>query len=199
MINEAELSDQLEMSRTPIREALILLKEEGLVDIVPQKGSNVSYISRSGVREGYFMRCVLESVMIQELASKLSNDQIYRLKSNLTLQEEVLRTSPETKSTDFFLLDDQLHRLIYEFSGRERMWESTHKVCTHYDRIRFLDTVANNVDELLILEQHKALYYYLMIGIPENVDINHFCKAHMGRWLEHAQYMLSTYPDYFID
>ena len=51
VLNEAELSDQLGMSRTPIREALILLKNEGLVDIMPQRGSRVSHISLSLVRE----------------------------------------------------------------------------------------------------------------------------------------------------
>ena len=59
VLNEAELSDQLGMSRTPIREALILLKNEGLVDIMPQRGSRVSHISLSLVREGYFMRRIL--------------------------------------------------------------------------------------------------------------------------------------------
>ncbi len=198
-LSEQELIGQLDMSRTPIREALILLKDEGLADIMPQRGSKVAYISLHGVREGFFMRRVLESVMLRELAGRLSNGQIVRLRENLAAQEAALDAGGRSMDADFFSLDNQLHKLLYEFSGWERMWESVHKVCSHYDRVRFLDTAANQADHRLILEQHRRLVSWLSMGLPAGADPDDFCARHLGRWLEHAEHMLSAYPEYFTD
>ena len=113
VLNEAELSDQLGMSRTPIREALILLKNEGLVDIMPQRGSRVSHISLSLVREGYFMRRILETAIIREIAGALSSEQTAALKANLELQRQELARYVDKLSDDFFDLDDDMHRMLY--------------------------------------------------------------------------------------
>ncbi|MGO5024070.1 GntR family transcriptional regulator [Lawsonibacter sp. LCP25S3_G6] len=199
VLNESELIECLEMSRTPIREALILLKDEGLVDIMPQRGSKVSRISLSSVREGYFMRLVLENVIVQELAGKLSADCISLLKENLANQEEVLNKCAGSISPEFFFLDDAMHMFLYKFSGRERIGDCVHKMCAHFDRVRYLDSAVSRPDQNLILEEHKKLYYYLSLGIPADVDISVFCQRHLGRWLECAQAIISAYPDYFTD
>ncbi len=199
VLNEPELIEQLEMSRTPIREALILLKDEGLVDVMPQRGSKVTLVSLHAVREGFFMRRVLESVLIRDLSGRLSNDQIGRLKENLSAQEAALDAGAENSLVDFFILDDRFHKLLYEFSGWDRLWESAHKVCSHFDRVRYLDTVVNRVELRLILEQHRQLYYYLSMGVPASADLDRFCTEHLGRWLEHAEHMISSCPEYFAD
>ena len=166
VLNEAELSDQLGMSRTPIREALILLKNEGLVDIMPQRGSRVSHISLSLVREGYFMRRILETAIIREIAGALSSEQTAALKANLELQRQELARYVDKLSDDFFDLDDDMHRMLYEFSNRNHIWSALHGVNSHYDRVRYLDTVVNDVDQSAILENHSTLYCYLLMGIP---------------------------------
>ena len=199
VLNESELIECLEMSRTPIREALILLKDEGLVDIVPQRGSKVSQISLSRVREGYFMRLVLENVIVQELAGKLSAESIGLLKENLAAQERVLNQRAGSISPEFFFLDDAMHMYLYQFSGRERIGDCVHKMCAHFDRVRYLDSAVSRTDQNLILEEHKKLYYYLALGIPADVDVSAFCRRHLGRWLECAQAVISAYPDYFVD
>lgn len=141
VLNEAELSDQLGMSRTPIREALILLKNEGLVDIMPQRGSRVSHISLSLVREGYFMRRILETAIIREIAGALSSEQTAALKANLELQRQELARYVDKLSDDFFDLDDDMHRMLYEFSNRNHIWSALHGVNSHYDRVRYLSLI----------------------------------------------------------
>ena len=59
-LNEAELAEIFHVSRTPVHEAVIMLKEEMLVEVYPQSGSKVSYININTLKEGYFMRSVLE-------------------------------------------------------------------------------------------------------------------------------------------
>ena len=59
-LSEAELCEQLAMSRTPVHEALMMLKSEWLVDVLPQRGSIVSKISVPYLNEGFAMRRILE-------------------------------------------------------------------------------------------------------------------------------------------
>lgn len=199
VLNEPELSEQLEMSRTPIREALILLKYEGLVDIMPQRGSKVTHISLHGVREGFFMRKVLESVLIRDLAGRLSSAQVSLLKENLAAQEAALEAGAERGLTDFFILDDDMHKLLYEFSGWHEIWESVHRVCSHFDRVRYLDTMLNHAYIQPILEQHRKLFYYLSLGVPSGEDMDVFCEEHIGRWLVRAEHVIASAPEYFVD
>ena len=75
-LDETVISEQFGTSRTPVREALILLKNEKLVDILPQKGSKVSFIDLNLVRQGYFTRRVIETAIFKETAGTLSPEQL---------------------------------------------------------------------------------------------------------------------------
>lgn len=199
VLNEPELSEQLSMSRTPVREALILLKYEGLVEIMPQRGSKVTYISLHRVREGFFLRKVMESVLIRDLAGKLSSAQVTRLKENTAAQEAALEAGGEKGFVEFFILDDELHNLLYEFSGWLEIGENVRRVCSHFDRIRYLDTVLNHAYLQTILEQHRKLFYLLSLGAPAGEDLNAFCEEHIGRWLIRVEQVIMSSPEYFID
>ena len=60
-IREKDLSEQMEVSRTPIREALLELEKKGLVEVYPQSGTRISKISMEEVREGRSIREAMES------------------------------------------------------------------------------------------------------------------------------------------
>lgn len=201
VLSEGELSEQMGMSRTPVHEALILLKNEGLVDILPQRGSKVSHISLNFMKEGYFMRQILESAIIQDVAGTLSPEQMALLKENLDQQKAILDAEGEESESiaRFFDLDDQMHRMLYDFSRRHRIWTSMHNLNSHYDRVRYLDTLVNTVDLGGILEQHTSLYYYLLLGIPGDVDIQNYCKRHLGRFLTDFPRTMAAHPEYFVD
>ncbi len=199
VLNEGELSEQMGMSRTPIHEALILLKDEGLVDILPHRSSTVSRISIGTVKEGYFMRRTLETAMVKELAGTFSPEQMRLLKENLDAQEQVLEKNGHRLSMEFFDLDDEMHRMLYQFSHREQIWTMVHRVNSHYDRVRYLDTVVNKVDQTRMMEQHRDLYYYLLMGIPADVDIAEFFCLHLGRFLKVFPHTVAEHPDYFTD
>lgn len=198
VLSEGDLSELLGMSRTPVHEALILLKNEDLVDILPQRGSKVSCISLNLVKEGFFMRQILEAAIIGEIAGCLSREQMVLVRENLKQQEELL-AGPEPSTDQFLDLDDRMHRLLYTFSSRDRIWEAMHALNSHYDRVRYLDTLVNTVDLKTLQAHHNILYYYLLLGIPGDVDIQKFCHSHLGRFLLDFQRTMEAFPEYFTD
>ncbi len=75
MIDKAALCDRLGFSRFPLSEALSRLQTEGLVEILPQKGTIVSLIRLSDARENMFVRRSLETEAVRLLAPRIADDQ----------------------------------------------------------------------------------------------------------------------------
>ena len=111
------LTEIFHVSRTPVHEAVIMLKEEMLVEVYPQSGSKVSYININTLKEGYFMRSVLEPEILATLAGSLSQDYVEKIKENLDLQKKVLEEKNEDSIDAFFKLDNKFHQ--FNLSGRK--------------------------------------------------------------------------------
>ena len=89
-LSEADLSERLEMSRTPVHEALMVLKGEWLVDVLPQRGSIVSKISIQYINEGFAMRKILEPALLRNLAGRLNQEQLNVCRELLERQDQDL-------------------------------------------------------------------------------------------------------------
>ncbi|MCB5714269.1 GntR family transcriptional regulator [Lactonifactor longoviformis] len=194
-LNEGELTDLLSISRTPIHEAILMLKEETLVDVYPQSGSRVSLIHIDILKEGYFLRSVIEPEIIRQLAGNVPGEKMECLKQNLDRQKEALHA--EDKIDSFFKLDDKFHHLIYSAAGKDITWYAVKKVSSHYDRVRYLDAIVNQTDLEGILMEHKDIAHILLLGMTADFDLKHFYDRHLGTYRKHFQGILEEYPGYF--
>ena len=79
-VSEQELGDELKVSRTPVREALIHLAQEELVEIIPQKGTYISKINIEAVEESRYMRQILEVDITKEAAREFPETLFFSLK-----------------------------------------------------------------------------------------------------------------------
>ena len=157
-LNEAELAEIFHVSRTPVHEAVIMLKEEMLVEVYPQSGSKVSYININTLKEGYFMRSVLEPEILMTLAGSLSQDYVEKIKENLDLQKKVLEEKNEDSIDAFFKLDNKFHQLIYQAGNKSNVWRAVRRVSSHYDRVRYLDAIMSKTDLEAIQKEHEKIY-----------------------------------------
>src|ERR1700751_1292311 len=85
-LSEAELAKELGVSRTPVREAIIQLRTDGLVEVTPQAGTFVSKISLRNVREAQFAREALECAAIREAAPRIDAAAVDELRQNIASQ-----------------------------------------------------------------------------------------------------------------
>ncbi|MDD3219463.1 MAG: GntR family transcriptional regulator [Lachnospiraceae bacterium] len=195
-INEGEISEQLGISRTPVHEAVIQLKAELLVDVIPQSGSKISYIDINILKEGCFLRESVEPILIKEAAGKVLPEWMERLKENLMQQEQVMEE--ENAVDDFFKLDDKFHKLIYQLSGKPTIWEAVRRVCSHYDRVRYMDAIMQSGNLQNIYKEHQKLYHILLLGIPEGFMIDEYYKNHLTIYKKHFSEHVEEHPEYFI-
>jgi DNA-binding GntR family transcriptional regulator len=162
-IIEKQITDQLGISRTPVRDALRQLADEGLVTIKPQSGTFVALIDRLQLEEGRVIRRALEIEAVKLAASRADDAAIERLTDLLALQE---RAAKRNNYNDFIAYDDLFHRTINELSGLPRLWRVISGAKAQLDRVRHLSAPLPG-QSARVLAQHRAVVVALARHDPE--------------------------------
>lgn len=117
-IIEAELAQKLKASRTPIRECVLRLEQEGLLRVVPHKGIFVSEISLKEIKDILQLRYCLELFAIREAVSLITEVSLNEMTNLIALQEAAIK---EGDIYEFMELDRQFHLKVYEVIGNDKM------------------------------------------------------------------------------
>jgi len=110
-LNEQELISKFGFSRTPIREALIMLERDGFVKTVGREGTYVRKLTPKDIREIYIVREALESMAARLGANTISVDDLSILANIVSKMDAVLEND---NYDDFVLLDMEFHRMIVD-------------------------------------------------------------------------------------
>lgn len=119
-LKEEELAQQLDVSRTPVRQAIRSLADQGLVEIRANRRSYVTDINEVQFEELFDLLSFLESYSAGLAAAKISDDAIERLKELNAGMNETINTQDNDR---FLTLNAEFHRLIHDFSGSEKVDE----------------------------------------------------------------------------
>lgn len=166
-LSEADLCQQLEVSRTPVREALIKLAEEELVVIYPHFGTFVAPISLEAVTVGQYIREKLECALVEDAIKRMDDDGRERIRANLREQAAVVGNGDA-----FYRLDNVFHSLIAELSGYAGAWNAILRAKTQLDRVRYLTTQDSDRMAVTLIE-HQMIADAMIAG---DVDVT---VAHM--------------------
>jgi len=153
VIVEKQITDQLGISRTPVRDAIRQLADERLVNIRPQSGTYVALIDRHQLEEGRLIRRALEVEGIKLAVARVDDAAIERLRDLLVLQA---RAADKARHEDFIAYDDQFHQAISEMSGYSRLWRIVDRSKAQLDRVRYLSSPIPHQEEKAIA-QHTAI------------------------------------------
>ncbi|MFC5447085.1 GntR family transcriptional regulator [Paenibacillus aestuarii] len=165
-ISEKELVEMLQVSRTPIREALVKLTQEELIETTPQKGSIISLIDLQHAEESRFVRKTLESAVVREACELLDKEQVLHLQNLVSLQE---LCESEQNYGRLFELDEEFHKTIMIGCGRGRTWGLIQQMATHDNRIRIL-RLASDSDWKVILAQHHGIVRAIKEKDPDQAE-----------------------------
>lgn len=196
IVNEGELSQLLSISRTPVHEAVLKLRSEYLVNVYPQSTSKISLINVEFLKEGLFLRSIIEPAIMKKIAGMISLDKLMPLKENL--EQQLLAINSEDPISNFFQLDDNFHLTIYDLANKSNTWHSVKRVCSHYDRARYIDAILNKTDLNEIYNEHKKIYHYMLMGIFHENEFNQFYQYHLHTFDKGFENSTKHYPEYFI-
>jgi DNA-binding GntR family transcriptional regulator len=153
-INEKAVGLAHGVSRTPVREALLRLAGDGLVEIFPQSGTFVTRIPIAALPEAIMVRKALENVTVQLAAKNATDAQIDRLRENLNEQKAFVRRDDRL---GFHLTDQNFHGIIADVAGHPNIWNLAMQVKVQVDRYCMLTLPEPGRMKFLIGEHAEIL------------------------------------------
>ena len=158
-INETDLATNLDVSKTPVREALRQLEREGFVTTIPGRGSTVSPITFQDIREIYEMREIIECCAAKRGALRCDKVEVLENKEQLEL---MLGKKPDPESFPWGE-EENVHQLIIRSVGNQKLFETYMGIQDHIKRIRiqFLNRFTRQRHDELIREHIQILDAFL--------------------------------------
>lgn len=190
LLSENELSKELGISRTPLREALIELNRSGIVETLPQKGNFVSLIDPDLIEEARFVREVLDLAVIEIACRTATEEDLMNLEANVKMQEFYLEKDMPDKVME---LDDEFHRMIYKAANKERTYGMKTNMMVHFDRARVLcmATVKDNK----VVKDHRRIFEAIQArDVKTALEMT---RKHLSRYEVDKEEIAQKYPAYF--
>lgn len=154
VLKEPAIANQLGVSRTPVREALLRLQQDGLVEMRPQSGTFVTPIDRDRVEEGMIVREALEPKAAAIAAEKISNEDLVALKLQTDRMAEAARIED---GRTFIEADDRFHRILVDASTYSHIGVIIDQVNAQLDRVRHLSANVPKRPEAAVREHHYLI------------------------------------------
>jgi DNA-binding GntR family transcriptional regulator len=159
-LRQEQLAQQLEVSHTPVRQALDWLVADGLAERVPHKGVRLSEINESEIAEIYCLRLLLDPIVARLAAINASDDQIERLQLVIEGSEDItsLNDMPSRRR-----LNREFHKIISQsarFGTLERLHEIVWNKFPDWMFYEGLYKDAGTITERLSreIEEHKRIF-----------------------------------------
>ena len=120
LLNERKLASELDVSRTPVREAIQMLENEYWVAVVPWKGAVVLPVTKEDIEELFQLRMAIEPMVMELVTHKLENAEIAYLE---TLIERQKQLAGEDDGKEFISIDQDFHLFLANLTGNRRLRE----------------------------------------------------------------------------
>ncbi|NLS01357.1 GntR family transcriptional regulator [Rhizobium sp. P38BS-XIX] len=193
LLNEKELEAQFGVSRTPIREAILRLADDGLVDIFPQSGTFVSRIPRRALYEAILVRKALEDTIVSIAVDKMTPANTRLLERNL---DDLSVSVRDDDVEAFHRIDNEFHQLISDIAAFPGIWTIIQQVKVHSDRYRLL-TLPQDGRLARVLDEHSAVVECMRKG--DKTGAMQAMGFHLGRLLHEVETAEIWDPNYFIE
>ena len=185
-LNDRELAEQMGISRTPMREALIMLNIAHMVDIKPQSGTHVAPIDLKRMELEQFARFTLEKEILNRVRGRLTEqqEQEYRqIIENYRLLEADL-TQP-----------NRFHRKAFEITGMEAHFDHMLGELQHVERIRKFSLQTN--ENKSVCAAHTRILEMVLHGTAD--ELGEALESHLNRYKLSVEQARSVHPEYFTE
>ncbi|MGM1045579.1 transcriptional regulator, GntR family [Paenibacillus uliginis N3/975] len=190
-LSEKEMSLAFDVSRTPVRESFVRLAQEGLVLVLPQRGTRVSLIDPELVEEARFMREQLEKAVIRLACESFPEDKLAELEANLAQQKESIERHD---GKQMFELDEAFHRILFEGCRKQGTWNVIQQMNAHLNRSRMLWLSADPHWGHLY-EQHRVMADAIRRHDSDYAE--RVMQEHLSLIISNLTVLKEKHPDYF--
>lgn len=151
LLNEEVLREDIGASRTPIRDALSRLEQEGLITIIPKKGIMVSGLSIADINMIFEVRLLLEPYTIRNYGATIPDETLMRFYNELSIPHEAY------SNLDFFAIDDEFHNAIVSAMPNRFLRGTYEQILTHNRRFRVMTGQVSGARLNATMEEHLGI------------------------------------------
>lgn len=192
VLKKNEICARLGISRSPVSEAMARLQAEGLVEILPQRGTVVSLVSLRDVEESIFVRKGLECETVRMLAEAPSDGLVAALAENLVEQRDALAAED---IPHFHKLDLAFHGLMIGAIGYGRMQRMAESARNNLSRARHLTNSLSRMAKSI--SDHEQVFQALVDGDGDRAA--HAMRKHLEDVLRQIHQVAHSHPHLFDD
>jgi len=193
-LNDKNLAEELNMSRTPVREALILLNAANMVVVKPQSGTYVAPINMNWLELEQFNRFAIEKEVVTKACGKITPEIEAMYTENL---EEYNRLFTEAVIPDkekmLLEVDNRFHRIAYIATEKQDVYYYMLDSLQHVERFRVLSLRRPVVPTLSW--EHEMICKAIMEG-NESSALHHL-EEHMERYRTETESLKREFPEFF--
>lgn len=190
-ISEVEIADRFGVSRQPVRDAFNRLGNLELLQIQPQRATQVRKFSLSGIAAARFIRLAIELELARSAIENWSDKYDEQFKRNLAEQTDTLS---ENDLVAFHALDEEFHRLIAEVADKPFAFDLILQKKAQVDRICVL-SLKDRSGTKHIVDDHATIYHHIRNRDIDKVDAA--LRLHLSRIEPTIAAVCHDYPEYF--
>ena len=187
-----QLCEYYKLSASPVREALLRLEEEHLVEIYPQHQTRVCRIDLAQARQAHFLRLSVELEMAQVLAT---NRDMHLARTLASLVERQRASLAAGDLAMFTQIDMEFHRCLYHAAAVPDLWSMMRSRSGNLDRLRRLHLPLNGKAQL-ILAEHAAIADAIACG--DAAAAQQMVRVHLSGTLRAIDALRTRYPDLLL-
>ena len=192
IISETEVGSAFGASRTPVREAFTLLRDQGLIVTYPSRGNFVSKLSILEIMGAQFVRESLEvSVAVLHCERGLPESAIEMIDANLVAQQTCVSAG---NGPEFHLLDDRFHAIFADAVGHSRISTIIEREKARLDRLRTLSLGSPEYLAILLADHHQI---FDAIRSGDRTKASENVQRHLRRVLDTLSAVCDEHHDYF--
>jgi DNA-binding GntR family transcriptional regulator len=192
-LSRTALAAEFGLSSTPIRDALMRLAEEGLVDVFPQHATLVSRIDVRQAQQTHFLRQALELEIVRMLALQTEPGLIADLDALIGRQR---RCAKDGDLEAFMAADNEFHARLYVAADKQDLWMLVRGRSGHIDRLRRLHLPSLGRAQA-ILKHHRLIAQAIGDGKPDAAQAH--LRVHLSGTLGELAAIRSRHPDYLSE
>lgn len=192
-LSRAALAKQFGVSSTPIRDALMRLEEEGLVEVFPQYATVVSRIDVHRAQQAHFLRQALELEIVRLLALRPDEALVAELNAAIARQQQFAKVGAFEK---FMTADNEFHAKLYEAADKQDIWTLVRSRSGHIDRLRRLHLPSPGKAQDIV-RHHKLIARAIAGGEP--AEAQKHLRTHLSGTLSELAQIRAKHPNYLND
>ena len=192
-LSRAALAEQFGVSSTPVRDALMRLEEEGLVEVFPQYATVVSRIDVHRGLQAHFLRQALELEIVRMLALQPDAALIAELNATIARQQQFAKLGAFER---FIAADNEFHAHLYEAAGKQDLWTLVRSRSGHIDRLRRLHLPSPGKAQDIV-RHHKLIARAIADGKP--AEAQEHLRKHLSGTLSELSRIRTRHPEYLRD